>query len=508
MTLSHRISSIRAFVLKRKLLSLIALIVVAGSVYGFSHSTTAETLVQAERGDVEEEVLVTGKVKSSAVVDLGFEVSGKVARASAAVGSRVREGDTLVTLNQTTLLAERSRAMANLEEEIVKFNSTAQTSNATFQSAEDSLRAATRDAYAKSDDAVRNLIDKFYTNPRAYDTMFDLTFKDSTTIYNFNVTDEAKRRLTNERIDIERLLQNWQTSLNSLTDASDPAVYAAQAQKNLESVRNFLDDVALVVNQITSYDYQYEGTVAEYKSTVSSARSEVATSLNNLISAIGKLKNVPVGNTTTGARVYNDVLSAQARIDSLKADLAGIDADLSKTVLHAPITGVVTKMDAKAGEIVTAGTQLVSVIGSSLQVEANVSEVNVGRVKVGDAVSIILDAFPDKVFEGKVSYIDPAETLVDGVATYKVTVTFVAAPTEEVRNGLTANLKISTAKKTDVVKVPAYAIKKKSDTSYVLIKTNDGEEEREVVVGLKGKDGFVEIVSGLLGTEILIVPKP
>ncbi|MBX4189521.1 efflux RND transporter periplasmic adaptor subunit [Candidatus Parcubacteria bacterium] len=494
-----------AFLKRKRVFIPLAVLIVGGAIFAFGRGGNEQTFVQAEMGSIEEEVLVTGKTKSLATVDLGFEVSGRVVRAQGEVGTRVHEGETLVVLSQGTLLAERAKAEANLNEELVKLNSTKLTSSASFENAEDNLRAAISDAYAKADNAVRNNIDKFYSNPGTYYSTFDLSFKDGGTTYYFDVNSETARNLSNERHDIEKILQTWQTSLGKISTA-DLQTLARDSQSNLERIRTFLDHVAAAVNQITAYDFQYESTVADYKTTASAARSEVATSLTNLISALGKLKNVPVTGVS-GGTVYNDVLSSEARLDSLKADLAAINANLEKTVLSAPISGVITKAEAKVGEIVTAGTSLVSIIGDKLQVEANVSEVNIGRVRIGNEVSITLDAFPTKEFLGKVSYIDPGETLVDGVATYKVTVNFIDALPEDIRSGLTANLKISTAKKDSVVKVPAYAVEKRNDKSFVMIKTAEDTESREVVTGLRGKDGSIEVVSGLTGGETLLVPK-
>jgi len=102
--------------------------------------------------------------------------------------------------------------------------------------------------------------------------------------------------------------------------------------------------------------------------------------------------------------------------------------------------------------------------------------------------------------------IDPAETVIDGVSTYKTSLEFTSED-ERIKSGMTANLTISTAKKEDVLVIPQRDLVKKNGKDFVLV-SNDGKttQELEVQVGLIGSDGNAEVLGGLEEGEKIVNP--
>ena len=490
---------------KTIILSIVALMIVGGVVYAKVGNKAPETVVNASKGTIEEEVLVTGNTESRTTVNLGFERSGKVVSSPYKVGSKVAEGAMLASLDQGTLRANLQRADANLNQAEVELDSITRKSSLSDQTAEDTLIATIKDSYVKSDDAIHNKVDQFFKNPRGFDASFDPSFSDSGTTYLGGISDSTKSGISSERVQIESLLQNWEISIRTINSANlDSKVI--EANSNLLKLRSFLDTVASAINSLPTTDFKYNVTIQGYKATIASARDEIIPAISSLIVSKDKYNNAPKSNGTT----YEDVQIQNARIASLKADRSAIISDLSKTVLKAPISGVVTKMEAKRGEIINGGAPLITLISDQkLQIEANVSEVNISKVSIGNPVMVTFDAIPDETFEAKVVYIDPAAVVVDGVATYKITVGFadkqVSTEGARVRSGMTANLKIQTKQLADRIKVPAYAIYKKGDTSYVRVVLDKGTEEREVTTGARGKDGSVEIMRGISSGDKIVV---
>ena len=183
------------------------------------------------------------------------------------------------------------------------------------------------------------------------------------------------------------------------------------------------------------------------------------------------------------------------------------EATLATYQIVSPINGIVTKQDAKAGEIAYANTEVVSVISdSAFEIEINVPELDITSIKKGNKAKITFDAYGDDVsFEGSVSSVDPAETLVDNVPTYKVKVSLNSSD-DRIKSGLTANIYIETISKTNVILLPSKAIKSESQKKYVDVLRDNGDRERkQISIGIRGDTGEVEVVSGLeVGEKIII----
>ena len=141
---------------KQKVIGGVILVVVLIIIFSLSGGKNGTSIVEAELGNVDEEVLVTGQTKASSSVDLGFEQSGKVAVDNIDVGTRVVEGDTLVVLDQSELLASLNKAQANLDKALVELSSTQREAGYSNTTAQNNIIKELRNAYIKADDAVRN----------------------------------------------------------------------------------------------------------------------------------------------------------------------------------------------------------------------------------------------------------------------------------------------------------------------------------------------------------------
>ncbi|MCK5026965.1 MAG: HlyD family secretion protein, partial [Candidatus Pacebacteria bacterium] len=140
----------------------------------------------------------------------------------------------------------------------------------------------------------------------------------------------------------------------------------------------------------------------------------------------------------------------------------------------------------------------------SYEIEVFIPEVDIVKVSVGDEVNITLDAYSDDdIFKAMVSSIDPAETMIEGVSTYKIVLSFIVKDDERIRSGMTADAEIMTDKRENVIVVPTRAIQSNGH-KYIQVVIGDSLEDREVIVGLKGSSGFSEITKGLLEGETIV----
>jgi HlyD family secretion protein len=155
--------------------------------------------------------------------------------------------------------------------------------------------------------------------------------------------------------------------------------------------------------------------------------------------------------------------SAQAVVRQREAALAQARVDLERTEIRSPVDGIVIKRSVDVGQTVAASLQApeLFIIARNLQdmqVEASIDEADIARVRVGQAVSFTIDAFPGRSFDGRVGQIRKAAVSAQNVVTYTVVVAF-ANPASTVLPGMTANVRIVTDTRDNVLKVPNAALR-------------------------------------------------
>ena len=149
---------------------------------------------------------------------------------------------------------------------------------------------------------------------------------------------------------------------------------------------------------------------------------------------------------------------AQAQVDQAVATLASAELDLGYTTIYSPVNGIVVSRNVDAGQTVAASfqTPTLFVIAQDLtqmQVNANVSESDIGGVAEGKQASFRVDAYPKQFFEGTVTQVRNAPISIQNVVTYDVVIT-VDNRALKLKPGMTANVTIVTAKKENPLRVP------------------------------------------------------
>lgn len=182
-------------------------------------------------------------------------------------------------------------------------------------------------------------------------------------------------------------------------------------------------------------------------------------------------------NYRRAAELFGSKLISQSDYDSTDAALAQAEAmvkmreanverarvDLSRATIYAPMDGVVITRRIESGQTVAASmnTPTLFIIANDLakmQIEASVSEADVGSVEEGQNVQFTVDAFPGRPFQGRVLQVRFAPTTNQNVVTY-TTVVAVDNKDLKLRPGMTANAKLITAERKGVLKVPTAALR-------------------------------------------------
>jgi HlyD family secretion protein len=153
----------------------------------------------------------------------------------------------------------------------------------------------------------------------------------------------------------------------------------------------------------------------------------------------------------------------QAQLDQAKATLDSAELDLGYTTIYSPVNGIVVSRNVDVGQTVAASfqTPTLFVIAQDLtqmQVDANVSEADIGGVTEGKSANFRVDAYPKQFFEGAVTQVRNAPISIQNVVTYDVVIT-VDNRDLKLKPGMTANVTIVTAKKDDPLRVPNGALR-------------------------------------------------
>jgi RND family efflux transporter MFP subunit len=191
------------------------------------------------------------------------------------------------------------------------------------------------------------------------------------------------------------------------------------------------------------------------------------------------------------AQQYQSLQAARARVTLARKALAD-------TVVRAPFAGLVGERTVSAGDYVTKGTKVATVVRiNPLRIEITVPEQYVSAVAVGQPVTFEVNSYPGRTFEGKIRYVSPALEATRRALTVEAVV---PNPGNELKPGLFATARIEQPARTPGVVVPAAAVQTVSGISRVYVVAGDHAEERIVTTG-ETLDSLVEISKGLKAGE-------
>ena len=534
---------------KSIIISLIILMggIIAAYTYFNGNNASAYDFVVAEKHDIFEKVSVTGRVEPAESVELAFEKFGKVSAIYADVGDKVSAGQTLVALENSDIVAQLHQAEANFEVEQAKLNELekgtreeevqiyqTKVANAerSLTDAENNLETekqkAATDLDSTYNQAITAALEAVEAGKAALLILTDIQYahfannQDSSSIASakaravddllgqkdagrwvtqhisplnggaFGLVQEAFDNPTHEKIDkalTETLgaLQRVKQALDTVP--VDDSKLTTTEKTNLSTEKNNINVKITTISQKQSAIAVQKEVNAK---SIASAKTNVLAAQNTLASAKDELALKQAGS------ILEQIVSQKAKVKVAQANVEDARAQVAKTVIRAPISGTVTRQDAKAGQIASANTPLVSLISASqFEIEVNIPEEDIAKVNIGNVAQITLDAYGrDVVFEAKVVAIDPAETIVDGITTYNTTLQFMEKD-ERIRSGMTANIEIQSAGRENVISVLQRAVIKNGENKFVRIVEGENFREAEVETGLRGSDGNIEIISGV-----------
>lgn len=205
--------------------------------------------------------------------------------------------------------------------------------------------------------------------------------------------------------------------------------------------------------------------------------------------------------------VYNNSLGqAPATVKENKLSMEIAKKNLDETEIRAPISGIVENLNVATGDRVGQNSVLTTIVDDSdMEVDANIDEIDLSKVKVGQKAEMIFDQLNNVKINGHVSFINPSAVNSGGLTVIPIELSFDKDPRSYgVINGIDCTVNISLMNGSDVIAVPNKLIQHDEKGEYVLVKTDSGNKKTYVKIGQQTAR-MSEIISGLKEGDILII---
>ena len=416
--------------------------------------------VPAEKGDLTATIGATGTVRSFQTSMLNWQTTGIIGSVNVKPGDHVQAGDILASLEKTSLPQTVILAQADLvaaQQNLADLNN----SKTSMAQAELSLVNA----------------QKNYDNAKATLDNFRAVNKGATSEAVQNA--QAQVVLAQSRLNGAKTYFDYVKNLGK-DDPNYAQAYTAlySAQKALETAQNTLNYYLLVPSGRD---------IAEATAKADLAKAQ----LDDAQREWDRVKNGPTAN---------DVASAQARVDAAQATI-------NMSQVSSPFAGTVTEVNGLVGDQVSPGSNAFRVDDlSHMQVDVQVSEVDINSVQLDQPVSLTFDAITGATYNGKVVEVAQAGDTVQGAVSFTVTVELTNADAN-VKPGMTAGVNITVKQLKNVLLVPNRAVRLIDNQRVVYILVNGQAQEVKIDIGASS-DTNSEVISGdlKLGDPIILNP--
>jgi HlyD family secretion protein len=415
--------------------------------------------VALERGSLTATVGATGTVRTNQSTVLAWQTSGIVGQVNVQVGDKVNSGQELASIRTDTLPQNVILAAADL---VTAQRNLDDLRNSQAAQAQAQLKLA--EAQKQLDTAMKHRISKDY---KAGDQdAIDLAWADYI-------------RAQNAVEDMERI---WEYFKNRDPEDESRAEVLAQ----LARARQTRDTALANYNYLRSKPDRLDVNQAEAELQV--ARAQLADAQREW----ERLKNGPDPQ---------DIAAAEARVTA-------IQATLNLAHITAPFDGAITDVSVKPGDQVNPGSVAFRLDDfSHLLVDVQVSEVDINRVRVGQAVTLTFDAILGKEYQGKVTQVSGVGVPQGGVVNFTVTVEL-TNPDDAVKPGMTAAVNIVVDEVKDALLIPNRAVRLRDGQRVVYVLKNGLPVPQPIKLGASSDTQSVLAAGDLQEGDLIVLNPP
>ncbi len=509
------------------------------------------------RGVVLQEVAETGKVVAPEELDLYFKNGGRVQTVYVKEGETVVIGQPLAQLDIADLVIKEREAAAALSSAQAKYDQAlAGTASVDLTVYETAVRNAqnnleqvhktSAEDVAVTETAQKNAYAALKTTLRVNIVTVSSALTDIDNILGVDNT------IGNDAFEINLStldVKAKSSAEDAYREAKSAKVEAAAAVDALVGENSFAQTLAStpqVLNALNKTIFALEKTklvldnsttgtnfsatdLSNKKTAIDTARSAVATGITNLTNAKSAVDTAESNLLSAQTKEFAAIVAAEGALQTAQDQLAAKKAPLravdkavyeaavaqaranfelirqqiADAAIKAPIAGIIATVDLKSGELATTLTRVLSLISNDLQIEADVSELDISKISAGSSLTATFEALGSQEFTGRVLTIAPREKLKDEDIFYKVTM--VLNETAPVKPGMTAEVAIQVGEKSEVLIIPERWVIKRAGKTYVKVLRDGVVQEVEIFIGLRGED-VAEVTQGLNEGDQIVNP--
>lgn len=312
--------------------------------------------------------------------------------------------------------------------------------------------------------------------------------------------------LLTDNISISSSLAGLNLKYQAILDAELGVITSGDTRDSeVVSAENFYQQQQQTYQQ-TKIDHQVDLNLREAQ--IRSLQAQYQIQLAEIESAKASLQKIKAGPRAV------DVAYLRTQVTANQIAVALAEEALEKTLLRAPIDGVLSRSNIDVGEDVVSSNSVAAretgafemISDQKYKIDAEIAEVDINKLKKGDKAEITLDAVGDETtYVGTISKIDPVETIIQDVIFYKAEVV-IESTDERIRPGMTANVEIVLREVKQALTVPEKAIQTdEQGKKFVRELLNEQVKNIPVETGLRDLQGNVEVKGNLTeGQEIIL----
>ena len=424
-------------------------------------------------------------------------------------GDYVKEGDVIAVLDSSGLdeqISEKKAAMtASANSSSIQIRSAQHSYNSLQSNVKDGLDSSLQGAQAGIDSAFSGLV----SAQQAFNNEVNLNNRQlSATILG------AIQNVDNAYNAVQRAALSTQQAKDAQAHAEQQAEDAGLPYDKFSSSQA-IESSELSEDQAWDAYHQavtsYEAAKINEENQLTQLFDSLITAQNSYLNAVDSY-NAAVRSTKQQLESYSlQVQQAQAGADDTvsRLQLDNLEDQRKDYTITAPISGQITKLSVKTGDItaVSNTTSLATITNyDKMKVDIKVGEYDIVDLKSGDPVTIRIQALK-KDYTGKIAHIDREATVENGVSYFNAEVNF--APDENVRGGMSAEVKLTINNLHDVLSISNDAVQNADDgSSYVLVRSEDGKTYTRKNVTLGATDGsYTQVTDGLsAGDKVYYLP--